>query len=139
MEFVLKKKGHYLSISSSFIKSLCMSQKSDSSWICQAHELRNERVEGVTRGEKGRYSLAHTLSVASKNTIASPGSEGPLNDIAENGKIRIQTSAEDRLFEKRARSEKFFRALMLCSKASNVRHVGAEQRRNACIRFVADT
>jgi hypothetical protein len=46
-----------------------------------------------------------------------------MNDIADTS-VRIQTSAEDRLFEKRARSEKFFSCPhAMLAKASNVRHV----------------
>jgi hypothetical protein len=76
--------------------------------------------------------------VVSKNTIASPGSEIPMNDIADTS-VRIQTSAEDRLFEKRARSEKFFscpHAMLAISEQRS--SCGAEQRRNAQS-FVADT
>ena len=60
-----------------------------------------------------------------------------MNDIADTT-VRIQTSAEDRLFEKKQDRRSFFRALMLCSESEQRSSCGAEQRRNAQS-FVADT
>jgi hypothetical protein len=59
-----------------------------------------------------------------------------MNDIADTS-VRIQTSAEDRLFEKRARSEKFFSCPhAMLAFASTVRHVepSREETRRALSR-----
>ena len=63
-------------------------------------------------------------------------SEVPYARYRRDGRLRIQTSAEDRLFEKRARREKFFSCPhAMLAKASNVRHVepSREETRRAIL------
>lgn len=51
-----------------------------------------------------------------------------MNDIADTS-VCIQTSAEDHLFEKRARYKKFFSCPhAMLAKASNARHVGPSRQ-----------